>query len=108
MKIPPLLKNFYFIVSVVFVLWMLFLDSNDLMTQSSRRERLQKLKHDKVYYEQKIKEISRDYQGLFNSEEALEKFAREKYYLAKPKEDVFVIVTDSTQKNPWPNKQLNL
>jgi hypothetical protein len=28
--------------------------------------------------------------------------------LAKPKEDVFVIVTDSTQKNPWPNKQPNL
>jgi len=80
---------------------MLFLDTNDFITQSMRRERLLKLKRDKVYYEQKIKEISRQYQGLFNSEEALEKFAREKYYLAKPKEDVFVIVPDSA-KAPKP------
>jgi cell division protein FtsB len=98
-SLPSIFKNFYFLVSVGFILWVLFLDSNDLITQSMRRERLQKLKQDKVYYEKKIKEISRDYQGLFNSEEALEKFAREKYYLAKPKEDVFVIVVDSTQKN---------
>lgn len=98
MKLPKIFRNFYFIVSLFFVLWLCFLDSNDLITQSIRRERLQKLKSDKLYYEQKIKEISRDYQGLFNSEEALEKFAREKYYLAKPKEDVFVIVQD-TSKN---------
>ena len=98
MKLPKIFKNFYFIGSLVFILWLSFLDSNDLITQSMRRERLQKLKADKLYYEKKIKEISRDYQGLFNSEEALEKFAREKYYLAKPKEDVFVIVHD-TSKN---------
>jgi len=101
MKIPTIFRNFYFIASVVFILWMLFLDTNDFITQSMRRERLLKLKRDKVYYEQKIKEISRQYQGLFNSEEALEKFAREKYYLAKPKEDVFVIVPDSA-KAPKP------
>lgn len=98
MKIPKIFKNFYLIAFVIFVVWIAFLDNNDLITQSMRRERLQKLKNDKTYYEQKIKEISRDYQGLFNSEEALEKFAREKYYLAKPKEDVFVIVKDSVQK----------
>lgn len=98
MKISKIFKSFYFIATIVFLLWIAFLDSNDLITQSMRRERLQKLKGDKIYYEQKIKEISRNYQGLFNSEEALEKFAREKYYLAKAKEDVFVIVQDSTTK----------
>ena len=98
MKITKIFKNFYFIATVVFIFWMFFLDSNDLVTQSMRQDRLKKLKDDKVYYEQKIKEISREYQGLFNNDELLEKFAREKYYLARPKEDVFVIVKDSTKK----------
>ena len=98
MKITKIFKNFYFIATVVFIFWMFFLDSNDLVTQSMRQDRLKKLKDDKVYYEQKIKEISREYQGLLNNDELLEKFAREKYYLARPKEDVFVIVKDSTKK----------
>ncbi len=102
MRVPPVFRNFYFIATVIFIFWMIWLDANDFITQSMRRDRLQKLKQDKVYYDQKIKEISREYQGLFNSNEALEKFAREKYYLAKPKEDIFVIVdsTIATTKKP--------
>jgi cell division protein FtsB len=97
-KLPAIFRNFFFVTTLIFVLWMCFLDTNDVYTQYLRQERLQKLEHDKVYYNRKIKEVSREYQNLFDRPAVLEKFAREKYYLAKPKEDVFVIVEDTTKK----------
>ena len=90
-KIPPYVKNFYFIVSVVFVFWMLFIDSNDLYSQYKKRKKLAELEQRKGYYTIKIKEVEKDREELLSNNELLEKFAREKYLMKKETEDLYIL-----------------
>jgi len=90
-KIPKILKNFYVVSTLIFVIWIFFLDGNDLITQYDRRQRLEKLEQEKVYFDQEIKTIEREQEALATDSQAIERFAREKFYLKKPKEDVYVI-----------------
>ena len=53
--------------------------------------KLRTLKNEKKYYEEKIKEVEKDKKELMGNEELLEKFAREKYLMKKPGEDIFIL-----------------
>ena len=90
-KWPRFTRSFYFITAVIFLLWMLFLDSNDFISQYKSTKRLQELEEEKAYYEEKIKEVEEDRKELMGNDELLEKFAREKYLMKKKTEDVYVI-----------------
>lgn len=91
-KIPNIFKNFYFITGFVFLIWMLFLDNNDLISQLRLSAKYNDLIEEKEYYQQKIKEVEVDRQGLMSDEELLEKFARERYLMKEDDEDLFVVV----------------
>ncbi len=91
-KIPKVFRNFYLIAGLLFLIWMLFIDSADIFSHASLRVKLKEMKDQKSYYEEKIEEVEADREALLNDEELLEKFAREKYYMKKPNEDVFVVV----------------
>jgi cell division protein DivIC len=93
-KIPKILTNFYVISTAFFLLWMFVFDTNDWISQYNRKKRLEKMIEEKAFYEKKTKEIQADYRDLKSNSEVLEKFAREKYYLKKDKEDVFILVED--------------
>jgi len=93
-KLPPFVKNFYFIVGVVFIIWMLFIDSNDLYSQFKKQKKLEELENQKAYYALKIKEVEKDREELLSNEELLEKFAREKYLMKKESEDLYIVVPD--------------
>jgi cell division protein FtsB len=90
-KLPPFVKNFYFIVGVVFIFWMLFIDSNDLYSQYKKHRKLRELEHQKAYYAQKIIEVEKDREELLSNSELLEKFAREKYLMKKETEDLYIL-----------------
>lgn len=94
-KLPKFTKSFYFITGMLFVFWMLFLDSNDLYTQNRLSRQLKSLKREKEFYQQKIDEVKREREQLLTDTEALEKFAREKYLMKKESEDLYVIVEES-------------
>ena len=87
-------KNFYFLTGVSFIVWMLFFDTNDIYSQYQLRKKLSELESEKNFYQEKIKEVNRDREALINDKELLEKFAREKYYMKKEGEDVFVVVEE--------------
>ena len=91
-KLPSFLRNFYVITLLVFLVWMLFLDSNDLVSQFKLSSKLDKLEAEKGYYLEKIEEVQKDREELMSNKELLEKFAREKYLMRKKTEDLFVIV----------------
>jgi hypothetical protein len=91
-KLPPIFRNFYFVGGLSFVIWMTFLDSNDLITRARMGVKLGDLEDEKEFYQEKIIEVTRDRTELMTDKELLEKFAREKYLMKKDKEDVFVIV----------------
>jgi cell division protein FtsB len=70
---------------------MIFLDSNDLISRYRLGAKLRALENEKEYYQEKISEVEKDRQELMTDKELLEKFAREKYLMKKPTEDVFII-----------------
>lgn len=91
-KLPAFTKNFYFITALVFVFWMLFFDSNDLLTQYRLNKKLNDLENEKAYFEEKIAEVKQDREELLSNKDLLEKFARENYFMKKENEDLFIIV----------------
>jgi cell division protein DivIC len=91
-RLPKVFRNFYVITGLSFFVWMLFLDSNDLISRYRLAAKLRSLQNEKEYYQQKIKAVEQDKNELFGDRESLEKFAREKYLMKKDNEDVFVIV----------------
>ncbi len=93
-KLPPVFKNFYFIIGVIFIIWMLFIDSNDLYSQFKKRGKLRELEQQKAYYTEMIKEVEKDREELLSNNELLEKFAREKYLMKKESEDLYILVVE--------------
>ena len=73
---------------------MLFFDDNDIISQVRLRLKLSEYESKKEYYQEKISEVERDHQELTTNKELLEKFAREKYLMKKPTEDIFIIHMD--------------
>jgi cell division protein DivIC len=96
-KLPAFTKNYYFITLAVFLLWMLFFDSNDFISQYQMRSKVQELEKDKHFYLEKIEDVKKDRRELVSNPQLLEKFAREKYLMKKPSEDVYVIVEEGKE-----------
>jgi cell division protein FtsB len=90
-RLPPIFRNFYWVTGLSFLVWMLFLDSNDLISRFKLGSKLRTLEKEKQYYQAKIKEVEEDRKELLTNKELLEKFAREKYLMKKEKEDIFII-----------------
>lgn len=84
-------KTPYLTLTIGFITWMLFFDSADLITQYKLTRRIKKLHEEQTYYLKQIEIVTKERQELMSSEELLEKFAREKYLMKKPTEDVYII-----------------
>ena len=90
-QVPGPFKNKYFIVLVLFFGWMIFFDTHDIITQWRLQRSVKKLEADKEYYSRKIEEAKQERLDLDINKE---KFARERYYMKKRDEDVFIIVNE--------------
>lgn len=97
-KWAPVIKNKYVITSVVFLVWLLFFDRNDIFSQYSYRKQLKKLEADKAYYVEEIEKNKVDMKQLMSDPEHLEKYARERYLMKKDDEEIFLILPDSAEK----------
>jgi cell division protein DivIC len=91
-RLPQWVRNHYFLLGFSFLLWMLFFDSEDLVTQHRLRKKLFGLKAEKAYYLEQIEKIQQARKGLESDEDLLEKFAREKYFMKRKTEDLYVVV----------------
>lgn len=96
-RLLNLFRNKYFVVTLAFLVWMVFFDKNDLFSQYQYHNQLSKLKHERDFYQKETAKVDKDLDELTSNKEQLEKFAREKYLMKKPNEDVFVIVKDKKQ-----------
>lgn len=79
---------------MVFIIWMIFFDSNDLISQYKMNNELNNLENEREYYEQKITEVKAEQDALLKDKEKLEKFAREHYLMKKPTEDIYILVEE--------------
>lgn len=91
-------KNLYILIFVVFVVWMLFFDANSWLIHRELNADMDDLEDEKEYYQ---KEIEKDNKAIkeLSTEEGTEKMAREKYYMKKENEDIYIIEYEDSIKN---------
>lgn len=92
--IPAWLRNKYFIATAAFLAWMVFFDRNDLATQLQRRHELTGLQLVKEDFTRKIARERNELNQLQTNPATLEKYAREKYYMKRDNEDLFIIAPE--------------
>jgi cell division protein FtsB len=92
-KFPPPLRNKYVLTLVIFVIWLVLLDSNNLISRYREIKNLRKLKLEKEYYAKRIEVDQRKLKELKTDNQNLEKFAREQYKMKKPDEDLYIVLT---------------
>ena len=90
-KIFTIAINKYLLALVVFAVIILFLDHNNLFEQLDRKQELKELQAKKKYYEQEIEKSKKELADLSNNPAALEKYAREKFYMKRDNEDLFIV-----------------
>jgi len=91
-RLLGIFKNKYFLSAAAFAVWMLFFDKNDMLSQYEYRAEVNKLQAEKDFYETETAKVKKDLNELNTNLNTAEKFAREKYFMKKDNEDVFVII----------------
>jgi cell division protein DivIC len=89
----PLLKflsNKYVIVLVFFIVWMFFLDTYSYLEHRFLDKEIDELQTNKEYYQNEINKDKKSIKTLKNQHQ-IEKYAREKYYMKKDNEDIYII-----------------
>jgi cell division protein FtsB len=84
-------SNVYVLGSLIFLVWMTFLDVNSFIIHAQLNQELDELKNSIEYYQAEIEKDKRQLDELNSEPEKLEKFAREEFYLHQPNEIVYII-----------------
>jgi len=90
-QLPAWLRNKFFIAFAAFVVWMLFFDERDVFTMRHHRQELRELQKSEEYYTDQINKEKTELEKLKNNPATLEKYAREKYYMKRDNEDLFLL-----------------
>lgn len=91
-RLLEIFRNKYFLCMAAFTAWMLFFDRNDMLYQYECRSEVSKLEEEKAFYVKETARVVKDLNELNTNLNTAEKFAREKYFMKKDNEDVFIIV----------------
>jgi cell division protein FtsB len=87
----PLFRNYYFSTAFFLLIWMLFFDGNDFISQYRLTAKKNNLEEEKEYYLRQIEKVKKEREEIFGSDELIEKYARERYLMKKPNEDIYII-----------------
>ena len=84
------LSNRYVLILLLFISWMLFLDNYSYLDHRVLNNEIDELQDNKVYYQNEIKKDISHIKKLKNPAQ-IEKYAREKYYMKRENEDIYII-----------------
>lgn len=84
------LGNKYVLVLIGLAVWLMFLDNYSYFENRTINKELEELEENKAYYIQEIKKDSASIKQLNNPDQT-EKYAREKYYMKRENEDIYII-----------------
>ncbi len=84
------LSNKYVWVLLFFCTWMIFLDNYSYFDHRILDQQIEDLEDNAAYYKEEIKKDKENIKELKNPEQ-IEKYAREKYYMKKDSEDIYII-----------------
>jgi cell division protein DivIC len=97
-KFPKIFRNRYLLTLIIFTIWMLFLDSHNLVGRFRELKNLRDLKKQQEYYTNKIVTEKERLRELKTDNNNLEKFAREQYRMKKPDEDLYIILSPKEER----------
>ena len=89
-KNSKIVSNLYILISVVFFIWIFFIDSNTILVNIKLNKEISELKERKDILENQIQMDKKIISNLQNPD-SLEKYAREKLYMKKENEEIFII-----------------
>jgi cell division protein FtsB len=93
LKLKVLIKKSlfkYLVISISFLIWMTFLDTNSLLIHAELNREIKKLKKKRDALNKEILDDKSLIEKL-NDIDSLEHYAREEYNLKKENEDIFII-----------------
>ena len=100
LKLKVLIKKSlfkYLVISISFLIWMTFLDTNSLLIHAELNREIKKLKKKRDALNKEIFDDKSLIEKL-NDIDSLEHYAREEYNLKKENEDIFIIEFQSENK----------
>lgn len=85
------------LILILFIIWMIFFDTNSYFIHNELDSDINALEDNAEFYQ---KEIDNDKTFIKKMEDSneMEKFAREKYYLKKENEDIYIIEHEDSIK----------
>ncbi len=86
------INNRYFYTGLAFLVWLAFFDNDSILEQIKLSNKINDLKQEKSFYQAEIQKNKSALKALKYDTTQLEKYAREKYFMKKDNEDVYVIV----------------
>ncbi len=82
---------------LIFLIWVTFIDKNNLISQYQDRQVLYELDKEKRYYQSEIEATQGKLNELKTDSRSIEKFAREKYLMKKENEEIWLVVDKSVK-----------
>jgi cell division protein FtsB len=83
-------RHKYWTTIAIFLLWMSFLDENNWILRFQHKSEIATLNSEIERYRKQFNDDTERLEELTANPEALEKVAREKYFMKRPDEDVFI------------------
>lgn len=96
-NIFKIFKNGFLLISIIFIVWMLFFDTNSWLIHHELNSEIKNLENEKAYYH---KEIIKDDKAIkeLKTNDGLEKFAREVYFMKRKNETIYIIDYEDSLK----------
>ena len=89
-KFFKLFSNLYVLTSLVFFIWIFFIDSNSILVNLKLKKEITELKERKSLLEKQI-EIDKKIISNLKNPDSLEKYAREELYMKRDNEEIYII-----------------
>ena len=91
-------RNLFVLILIAFAIWMLFFDTNSFLIHHELNAEIDALEEEKDYYRKEIQKDEKEIKGL-STEEGIEKLARERYYMKRDNEEIFIIEYEDSLQN---------
>ena len=103
-RVVKFVWNRYFILTIAFAVWMFFFDQNSFFVHRELDKQIKLLEVDESYFQEHLNTETEKLDQLNSNPAEIERIAREKHFLKKDDEDIFIIEQEKVNE---PQKKEN-
>lgn len=90
-KLPAWMKKKYFLTTCIAVIWIFASQSASPIVQFQLKRKIQDLKEQQSFYVNETARLKKELKEMADNPAVAEKIARERYFMKRDNEDVFII-----------------